>query len=525
MRRFPLVSGLAAFSMAGIMWSAPHTADAQLAQQAYVKAGNPQNQAQFGRAVAISGNTMVVGANQEGTGAAKSGAAYVFVRTGDTWTQQAFLKADNAQLNDEFGISVAISGDTIVVGAWNEDGNDVDNSAYNSGAAYVFTRSGTTWTQQAYLKQTYPGQDDLFGVSVGISGETIVVGARAEDSAAVGVNGDESNDGRPRTGAAYVFTRSGTTWSQQAFLKASNPDTNDYFGRVVAISGNTIVVGSYFENSNATTVNGDGANNSAENAGAAYVYFRTGTTWAQQAYLKANNAGAGDLYGSSVAVHGNTVVVGAPGEASNATTVNGNAADNTAVGAGAAYVYLRTGTTWAHQAYLKASNAQANDYFGDAVAVSLDGVAVGGWREYSNATGIGGNQADNSQFFAGAVYLYSRTGTAWSQQAYVKASNTNGGDEFAGNLAMSGGTLVVGAMKEASNSPGVNGNQANNSLGSAGAAYVFTGVPGAAAAPIRVTSVTKSGNNITILFSSATGLGGTGWVIEGSPHSRAGRMP
>ena len=450
MRRFPLVSGLAAFSMAGIMWSAPHTADAQLAQQAYVKAGNPQNQAQFGRAVAISGNTMVVGANQEGTGAAKSGAAYVFVRTGDTWTQQAFLKADNAQLNDEFGISVAISGDTIVVGAWNEDGNDVDNSAYNSGAAYVFTRSGTTW-------------------------------------------------------------------SQQAFLKASNPDTNDYFGRVVAISGNTIVVGSYFENSNATTVNGDGANNSAENAGAAYVYFRTGTTWAQQAYLKANNAGAGDLYGSSVAVHGNTVVVGAPGEASNATTVNGNAADNTAVGAGAAYVYLRTGTTWAHQAYLKASNAQANDYFGDAVAVSLDGIAVGAWREYSNATGIGGNQADNSQFFAGAVYLYSRTGTAWSQQAYVKASNTNGGDEFAGNLAMSGGTLVVGAMKEASNSPGVNGNQANNSLGSAGAAYVFTGVPGAAAAPIRVTSVTKSGNNMTILFSSAAGLGGAGWVIEGSP--------
>jgi len=446
MRRFPPVSPLAAFAMASIMavmWSAPHTANAQPAQQAYVKAGNPQNQAQFGRAVAISGNTMVVGANQEGTGAAKSGAAYVFVRTGDTWTQQAFLKADNAQLNDEFGISVAISGDTIVVGAWNEDGNDVDNSAYNSGAAYVFTRSGTTWTQQAYLKQTYPGQDDSFGVSVGISGETIVVGASDEDSNAVGVNGDQNNDGRPRTGAAYVFTRTGTTWSQQAFLKASNPDTNDYFGTAVAIASNTIVVGAPFESSAAVAANGNQADNSLNKAGAAYVFKRTSGVWTQQAYLKANNTGAEDVFGTSVAVYSGptgleTVVVGAPGEASNATIPGGNGANNSAPGAGAVYVFRPAVPYWVLQAYLKASNAEANDSFGSAVAVSVDAVAVGAPREYSNATGINGNQANNSNFFTGAVYLFSRAGTLWGQQAYVKASNSNAADEFGDRLAMSG---------------------------------------------------------------------------------------
>jgi hypothetical protein len=164
--------------------------------------------------------------------------------------QQAYLKASNAEADDQFGFSVAISGDTLVVGAWGEDssatgvnGNQSDNSAGSSGAAYVFVRSGTTWTQQAYLKASNAAGDDGFGCSVAISGDTVVVGAANEDSSATGVNGDGTNNGSNGSGAAYVFVRSGTSWSQQAYLKASNTDVGDAFGTKVAISGDTLVVG------------------------------------------------------------------------------------------------------------------------------------------------------------------------------------------------------------------------------------------------------------------------------------------
>src|SRR5207244_2147045 len=151
--------------------------------------------------------------------------------------QQAYLKASNAEANDFFGASVAISGDTIVVGATSEDSNATgvngdggNNSEVNSGAAYVFVRSGATWTQQAYLKASNTGGSDFFGGSVAISGDTIVVGATSEDSNATGVNGDGSNDSELNSGAAYVFVRSGATWTQQAYLKASNTGGSDFFG-------------------------------------------------------------------------------------------------------------------------------------------------------------------------------------------------------------------------------------------------------------------------------------------------------
>ena len=149
--------------------------------------------------------------------------------------------------------------------------------------------------------------------------------------------------------------------AQQAYLKASNTDAGDAFGSSVAVSGDTVVVGAQRESSNATGVNGDQSDNSAAVAGAAYVFVRNGTTWTQQAYLKASNTEANDLFGISVAVSGDTVVVGADFEASNATGVNGNQADNSASGAGAAYVFVRNGTTWSQQAYLKASNTDAGD--------------------------------------------------------------------------------------------------------------------------------------------------------------------
>src|SRR5204863_403711 len=152
---------------------------------------------------------------------------------------------------------------------------------------------------------------------------------------------------------------------------------------------------------------------------AAYIFVRSGTNWSQQAYLKASNTDAHDYFGSSVAVSGDTVVIGAPGEASNGTGVNGNQSDNSAFEAGAAYVFVRNGTNWSQQAYLKASNTDAHDGFGFSLAVSGDTVVVGAPTEASNATGVNGNQSDNSAFEAGAAYLFVRSGTTWSQQAYL----------------------------------------------------------------------------------------------------------
>ena len=258
---------------------------------------------------------------------------------------EAYLKASNTGEFDEFGYSVALSGDTLAVGAYREDSNatgvggtQADNSANDSGAVYVFTRSGTTWTQQAYLKASNTDARDYFGYSVALSGDTLAVGALSEDSNATGVGGNGADNSVNYSGAVYVFTRSGTTWSQQAYLKASNTGANDYFGSSVALSGDTLAVGAILEDSNATGVNGNEANNSVTGSGAVYVFTRSGTTWSQQAYLKASNTGVGDWFGSSVALSGDTLAVGAQSESSNATGVGGTQADNSASGSGAVYV-------------------------------------------------------------------------------------------------------------------------------------------------------------------------------------------
>jgi sugar lactone lactonase YvrE len=198
--------------------------------------------------------------------------------------QEAYLKASNTSPNDWFGYAVAVSGDTVVVGAYMQysratgvNGNQSDNSAPGAGAAYVFVRNGTNWSQQAYLKasntvKTYNGRDDRFGSSVAMSGDTVVVGAPHEESNATGVNGNQSDNSAYHAGAAYVFVRKGTNWTQQGYLKASNADVNDAFGCSVAVSGDRVIVGAYRGDSIATGVNGDQCDNSATNSGAAYVF-------------------------------------------------------------------------------------------------------------------------------------------------------------------------------------------------------------------------------------------------------------
>jgi len=292
--------------------------------------------------------------------------------------------------------------------------------------------------------------------------------------------------------AVHVFVRSavGEAWQPQARLQASNvraPACNnaaqDYchsssFGAGLALSadGNTLAVSATGETSNARGVNGDQANTDSLAAGAVYIFARTGGNWSQQAYVKASNTPArnntwcnlsywatqpcdGQNFGASVALSadGNLLAVGATGDDSKSTAVNGDANDTSAAFAGAVHTYARTGSTWAPQAYLKASNTDAGDGFGTSVSLSADGstLAVGAIFERSSATGVGGNQADNAQSPFGAAYVFNQDRGSWSQQAYVKAtvSTAVGSTEpmsyFGGRTALSakGDTLVVGSVR------------------------------------------------------------------------------
>lgn len=487
--------------------SFPDTTDGAAPARWYLKASNTDGADLFGTGIEISadGTTLVVSAPGEASAArgidgdqaddtgASTGAVYVFVRSGTTWIQQAYLKASNADAGDAFGETIALSADgaTLAVGADREasaatgvNGNQASNAAAGAGAVYVFNRSGGVWTQEAYLKASNTGANDWFGNRIALAGDgaTLVVGAPKEDSAATGINGDQASNALNAAGAAYVFVRNGGVWTQQAYLKASNPGSVDDFGEAVTISGdgNTIALASPLEDSAATGVNGDQTSNAAGGAGAVYVFTRTGSVWSQQAYVKASNAGGGDLFGGSIALSpdGETLAVGAWGEASAATGIDGNQADNTAAMAGSVYVFNRNGGTWAQQAYLKPSNTGANDSFGIGLAFDTLGarLVASAWFEDSAAVGLDGDGADNSVNAAGAVYVFDRFGTTWSQTAYVKAYNTGAQDQFGFGIAVTGdGQLfAVSAPGEASAATGIDGDQLDDSAGNAGAAYVFT---------------------------------------------------
>ena len=474
----------------------------------YMKASNSNTGDSFGGAVAISadGNTVVVGATSEDSSAtgingsdtdnsaSNSGAVYVFVHTGTgQWSQQAYIKASNTEAGDSFGCSVALSqdGNTLAVGAYGEDsaatginGNQSDNSASTAGAVYVFTRSGTTWTQQAYIKASNTDSADTFGNPVALSddGNTLAVGATGEDSSASGVNGNQTINTEYQAGAAYVFTRTGSTWSQHSYIKASNTETNDGFGRPLALAGNgaTLAVGTVSEESSATGINGDATDNSTNRAGAVYVFSLAANTWAQEAYVKSSNTESFDSFGSSVALSqdGNTLAVGAVGEDSSATGINGDQTNNDSNTESSGAVYLfRRAVGWAQQAYIKPSNPGLEFDFGGALTLSADGntLAVGCYGEESDSTGVAGDQADDD-YPSGAAYVFEFTSGLWSQSNYLKAPNTGRNDAFAGrSLAISGDgeTLAVGAYYEDSSATGIDGDQSSNATNDAGAVYLY----------------------------------------------------
>lgn len=436
----------------------------------------------MGTSVAISGDTLVVGAPlEDGSGSGvnpasnnaltDSGAAYVYVRNGGGWTLQAYLKASNPGSGDRFGESVAISGNTIVVGAKYEDGGGSginppsDESLTDSGAAYVFTRSGGVWSQQAYVKASSPWLQDYFG-AVAVSGDTLAVGARMHG---VLVNNSYYDD----IGAAYVFVRNANTWSEQAYLTASNAESGDLFGNSVALAGDTLVVGAPDEDGSGTGAN-PASDEATTRAGAAYVFTRSGTMWSQQAYLKASNTGEFDQFGGTVAVDGDTVVVGATGEDGGGAGVN-PASDETATLAGAAYVFTRAGSAWSQQAYLKATNSAPSKVFGCAVAIYSNTLVVGGSGDAFLTTGVN-PPPGTSTSGVGAAYVFLRSGSTWTPDTYLKPVQANVDDHFGNAVAVFGSRVVIGATGEDGDGNGANP-AVDESATNAGSAEVFSGIP------------------------------------------------
>ena len=517
-----------------------------LKQVAYIKASNAEaydhfacgggNQGHTGTSIALSGDasTMAVGApfesggargingNQNDNSTYASGAVYVFVRQGDSWTQQAYVKASNPGQSDHFGSSVAVSrdGNTMAVSAhWEAsaangvNGNQNDNSVPQAGAVYIFTRTGATWTQQAYVKASntgkagqgdVPGDGDQFGFSLALSGDgnTLAAGAISEDSAAQQINGDQNDDAAQSAGAVYVYTRTGSTWAQQAYVKSSNAEAGDALGFSVALSfdGNTLAAAAFDEDGSGRTTNPPD-DNRAQNSGALYVFTRQNGGWSQQAYIKGSRGETSDGFGFATAISedGNTIAVGSGDEACLTPGVDPPGCADDApplrganIWVGAAYVFVRNGTTWTEQTFIKANNARPYNSFGVRLALSGDGntLAVSAYLEDNAGQGVRPpmiqqfllqntlnvwrehrNEAEES----GAVYLFTRSGSMWTAGAYVKGSNTDAGDEFGSTVALSGNgrMMVVGAHSEDSAARGVNGNQADNSGDDSGAAYVF----------------------------------------------------
>jgi hypothetical protein len=410
------------------------------------------------------------------------------------WRETAYLKASNAEAGDHFGNGgalegqgVALSGDgrTLAVGAPYESGDGsgpADNSLYSAGAVYVFVLENGRWSQQAYLKASNPGQSDKFGYAVSLSrdGDTLAVSAYFEAG---------PDDKLPNSGAVYVFTRSGGRWRQQAYLRASNagePDDGDQFGFSISLSGDgaTLAVGAIAEDSGATGVNGNQNDNSKPSSGAVYVFARRVDAWTQQAYIKASNTDANDLFGYSVGLSadGNTLAASAFDEDSSARQINGPQ-DVGRRGSGAIYVFQRVNGTWSQQAFLKASNAEAGDSLGYAVAISADGATIAGGAADEDCTtpGVrppgppGCDDDRESDTSIGAAYVFARgAGGAWTQQAFLKASNPGKEDWFGARLALSGdgNTLAVGAQVENGSARTING-PADDAAEDAGAVYVF----------------------------------------------------
>jgi len=351
---------------------------------ARVLASRGEVEPRFGSTVAVSGDFAIVGA--EGLNDTDPGAAYIYRRSGETWIQQARLMANEGMGGDRFGSAVSIDGDRALIGAWSAD--------EARGAAYVFVRSGSVWVQQARIQADDALPGDRFGWSVSIDGNAAAIGALEDD-----------NERGLGAGSVYLFQRSGSNWTQQTRLAASDGRQGDRFGSAVALRDLQLIVGA--------------ANGGFFGEGKAYIFEFDGTVWDAEGQLAASDGGLSDGFGATLAIEGDVAVVGAPLRDGDST-----------LDVGGAYIFERVEAEWVERARLGATDGASGAEFGTAVAIQGDEVIVG-------AVGV-----DNQR---GAAYVFSKSGEDWLFDVRISALGARDGDGFGGALGFSGSDLIVGA--------------------------------------------------------------------------------
>jgi len=390
-----------------------------------IKASNAGSSDFFGFSSGMSsdGNTCIIGASLEDSDLTDSGAAYIFTRSGSIWTEQQMIRASNKSAGDTFGWDCSISGDgnTCIVSAYYED-----TGATNAGSAYIFTRSGSVWTEQQRIQGSNSGNSDFFGYSCSISGDgnTCIVGATREDT------------GGSDVGAAYIFTRSGSVWTEQQMIQASDKEGTDNFGISCSISdsGDTCIVGAYKEDTGGVS------------AGAAYIFTKSGSVWTEQQKIMASDKQSGDEFGFSCSISGdgNTCIVGAYKEATGGYS------------SGASYIFTRLGSVWTEQQKIQASDKESYSEFGKSCGISGDG----------NTCIVGARSASMNDGYPGSAYIFTRSGSTWSEQEKFMASDFENADEFGWSCSINsnGKIFIVGAKYE------------DTGGSNAGAAYIFSGL-------------------------------------------------
>lgn len=421
----------------------PVTIDPTFVSETKLLASDGDAGDEFGIDVAIDGNTAVIGAHRDDVGAnSDQGSAYVFTGSGTNWSLQQKLTASDGTSQNDFGSAVSIQGDTILIGA---PAKTIGSNS-QQGKVYVFTRSGKIWTERQGLLADDGGSQDHFGNSVSLDGDYAIVGA-SEDT--IGSNTFQ--------GSAYIFVRSGDNWTPQQKIVSTDSGDSDDFGNSVSISGSTVVIGA--RNNNGTA---------GVNQGAAYVYVRSGTTWSLQLKLTPSDAGGFEQFGYDVAISGDTVLVG---KRSNSP----------------AYVFVRNGTTWMEQQKLSPLDQLGGEAFGFSLAINGDTAAIGSVSKVGN---------NNKQ---GAVYIFERSGTTWTQSQKLIATDGLANDFLGHSVAISGRAVISGAILDD-----------ESTRSGQGSAYIFhTTLPG-----INLTiSRDHSTDQFTLLWNTQPGRS---YSLEGS---------
>ncbi|MEE4329742.1 MAG: Ig-like domain-containing protein, partial [Wenzhouxiangella sp.] len=414
-------------------------------------ASDPVSVQNFGVSVSLSGNRLAVGARGADGGVQDSGAVYMFERQGGTWVETAKLTASDAADSDQFGDSVSLDGNRVLIGA-----RDNDDQGSNSGAAYIFTFHGTQWVESIKLLPLSGAAEDRFGSSVSLSGEHALVGALDRDIV------------EPDTGSVASFEFTGLRWVQTGELQPALDASNDRFGFAVALEGDRALVGAELDD--------DGG----VDAGSAYIFDFDGVAWNLTQKLIAADAEPGDRFGYSVALSGNRAVIGAPRE------------DQVDIDTGAAYVFEFDGLEWTQTAKLTPIDGGQGDFFGDAVGIADTRVLIGspgntpatsnsgavyvyefvgssldykeklvlpppmdptpGGRFFGTSISIEGNRALIGASFdstaapsAGAAFVFEHNGSNWIERAQLLASDAANGDTFGSAVSLSGNRALVGA--------------------------------------------------------------------------------